>query len=679
MPQDLETDRQTMDPILIVDDNHLTLILLETTLTRSGYPVVKAENGREAIDIIESRPISMVICDYQMPATTGVDVLLRAIEKQPDAARILITGNKELSIALEAINIGQVSNILTKPWEDIELLQIVKNSLEKYNLIKENQKLQKLIFAQHQELLYNHDNLIKEHELGIRIHEALLIGKIPKQTPGFSIAAASSSSKELGADFFDFYQPAPHIFDFLIGDAMGTGISSALVGTAIKAQLTRFVLKPSSYQVNDKQKNWTEDILSIEEIMSNLQEELAHKLLHLEYFASLFFVRFNCLKKDISYIDCGAAKPIHYHALSKTTSLLSGRNLPLGTIDTDNYESIKASYRVGDIFLFYSNQFFFNSKTEEEYSLFLSKLLIEHAESNEQELIEIIKKNIQIFSGQSLPENEPTFIVIRITAEHPERNLSNTLGKFSADLSQLKALRSFIERLCHKAPGLADPLASQLQLAINEIFCNIIDHGQNGQEKLSEIVIEATYSEEGMTFDIADQGFSFDPSKVEEPSLTGEKTRGFGLYIIREIADEIVYIPKRGKEGWNHLRLFKKYIFGEGLMEFDADKKNNILILTPKIAALDAKDSSEFKEKIYELINQHQCYNVVFDLSKVFFIDSSGLGSFLSILRTLHTKGGEMKLACLNKPIRTMFELVSMHKILEIYNSTDDAARSFQH
>ncbi len=113
-------------------------------------------------------------------------------------------------------------------------------------------------------------------------------------------------------------------------------------------------------------------------------------------------------------------------------------------------------------------------------------------------------------------------------------------------------------------------------------------------------------------------------------------------------------------------------------MQFQHSTENNVLVITPQGKSLDAKEAPQFKENVLRLIEQKHVSDVVFDLHELQFIDSSGLGTFLSVLRVLNNTGGELKLACLNKPIRMMIELVSMHKIFEIYNSTQDAVRSFK-
>ena len=70
--------------------------------------------------------------------------------------------------------------------------------------------------------------------------------------------------------------------------------------------------------------------------------------------------------------------------------------------------------------------------------------------------------------------------------------------------------------------------------------------------------------------------------------------------------------------------------------------------------------------------------HVVFDLSNVEFVDSSGLGSILSCLRLLNASGGDLKLCHMRKPVRVLFELVRMHRVFDIAETLDDAVKAFQ-
>lgn len=112
-------------------------------------------------------------------------------------------------------------------------------------------------------------------------------------------------------------------------------------------------------------------------------------------------------------------------------------------------------------------------------------------------------------------------------------------------------------------------------------------------------------------------------------------------------------------------------------MEITHTVKHDILVVSLTSDRLDAKDATEFKHDVLHLINETGKYQVVFDMNKLLFIDSSGVGILLSILRFLNSQGGELKLSGLTQPVRTLLELVSIHKIFEIFKTTDEAIESF--
>lgn len=112
-------------------------------------------------------------------------------------------------------------------------------------------------------------------------------------------------------------------------------------------------------------------------------------------------------------------------------------------------------------------------------------------------------------------------------------------------------------------------------------------------------------------------------------------------------------------------------------MEFSHVIRDNILIVTPQGESLNAMTAPSFKEKALDFIHRERLTKVIFDLSQLRFIDSSGLGAFLSMQRTLNKQGGMLKLAHLNQSIQTMFEIVSMHRIFDIFPTVEDAVKSF--
>lgn len=102
--------------------------------------------------------------------------------------------------------------------------------------------------------------------------------------------------------------------------------------------------------------------------------------------------------------------------------------------------------------------------------------------------------------------------------------------------------------------------------------------------------------------------------------------------------------------------------------------KNDVMIFKIAVDVLDASNSKEFKAEIVPLLDANP--KAVFDMSLVTFIDSSGLGALLSCLRKLNSAGGDLRLAGLTKPARSLLELVRMHKIVETFDTTEEAVAS---
>lgn len=69
--------------------------------------------------------------------------------------------------------------------------------------------------------------------------------------------------------------------------------------------------------------------------------------------------------------------------------------------------------------------------------------------------------------------------------------------------------------------------------------------------------------------------------------------------------------------------------------------------------------------------------NYVIDLKQVDFMDSAGLGTLIAVLKRITERGGDMKIACLQKKPRMVFEITRAYKIFEIYDSVDEALRMF--
>ncbi len=117
-------------PILVVDDEPSVLSALKREL-KSIAPVYTANTPSEALNILKSSTISVVISDYRMPEKDGVSFLSelkRTISYEP--VKILLTAYSEAEIAIEAINRAGIYYFVRKPWVGAELETLVRRAME---------------------------------------------------------------------------------------------------------------------------------------------------------------------------------------------------------------------------------------------------------------------------------------------------------------------------------------------------------------------------------------------------------------------------------------------------------------------------------------------------------------------------------------------------------------------
>lgn len=126
--------------VLVVDDEPANLRLLKRVLS-GDYQVLAAESGAQAVEILKSEDVSLIITDQRMPSMSGVQLLEHSLTIRPDAIKILLTGYTDVQSLIDAINSGHVYKYIPKPWDADELKLTVKRALEAYDLKRRNEKL----------------------------------------------------------------------------------------------------------------------------------------------------------------------------------------------------------------------------------------------------------------------------------------------------------------------------------------------------------------------------------------------------------------------------------------------------------------------------------------------------------------------------------------------------------
>jgi DNA-binding NtrC family response regulator len=114
--------------ILIVDDDPTVLALLRAILTRAEFGVLEAQDGLEALEILNARSVDLVITDLNMPRADGLQVLRRTRERYPKTPVLMMAGEGSIRDCVEAIRAGAF-NFLTKPFHPKDLLEIIRQAI----------------------------------------------------------------------------------------------------------------------------------------------------------------------------------------------------------------------------------------------------------------------------------------------------------------------------------------------------------------------------------------------------------------------------------------------------------------------------------------------------------------------------------------------------------------------
>lgn len=150
--------------VLVVDDDHNICTLISRWLTKAGYAVNLAFNAQQALDLLEQKPIALMLTDINMPGKTGIELIEITHTKYSKMAAVMMTAEDDRSIAMRALELGSYGYII-KPIDKNELLISVAYAMRMRATVLQNRlfsnEMERLVAERNQELLRKRDELIK--------------------------------------------------------------------------------------------------------------------------------------------------------------------------------------------------------------------------------------------------------------------------------------------------------------------------------------------------------------------------------------------------------------------------------------------------------------------------------------------------------------------------------------
>ncbi|ACF43305.1 SpoIIE family protein phosphatase [Pelodictyon phaeoclathratiforme] len=533
--------------ILFVDDEQDTLGSLSRFLRKEPYIKHFTTSGKEALQLLETHDIQILLTDLRMPEMSGMELINRIKISHPDIVRVILSGIHDIDQIIESINTGEVFRFIPKPIEPQGFKKIITDAIDYYQLKTEREMLFDQLETKNKELskandarcvmsaelrqseaqfrtmndsafdpifllneqgfivyvnlaaetifgiterafhlkkftdiispqpdscsLYNackkpfqnlaslrngnvrqiegikkdggtiplevttgtvmldsvHHTVIiardissrieeeksrvryehMQQELEAQIEQKLLQSTIPNSLDGALMGQFTVSSGHLNGDFAEFILYDNKHADIIIGDVMGHGILSALVGAGLKTLFLKTVAQ---------QKHQRHKLPELQDIVTNVHKQCILELLEIGIYATLLFIRLDLENMEFSMIDCGHTPSIHFHADEGVCTLLKGENLPVGMIEKQEYQTITFPLEQDDILVMYSDGI--TESLLPDNTLFgterLSDLIAQYHKLQPEALVEKISNHVFELTGRRTFDDDATCIVIRI-------------------------------------------------------------------------------------------------------------------------------------------------------------------------------------------------------------------------------------------------------------------------
>jgi DNA-binding NtrC family response regulator len=175
--------------ILIIDDEDAIRESLDTLLTLEGFSVNMAVDGRSGMELLARNEYDLLLLDLALPGQSGIDLLPRIIEMQPNLPIIMITAYGTVGNVVDAIRAG-AENFVQKPWDNEKLLADIRAAVARHRAEEEVVQLKRTLKQR-----YNFENIVGKSEPMLRLFD--LVAQVAPSRSTVLIQGESGTGKEL--------------------------------------------------------------------------------------------------------------------------------------------------------------------------------------------------------------------------------------------------------------------------------------------------------------------------------------------------------------------------------------------------------------------------------------------------------------------------------------------------
>ena len=339
---EMSTANNSREEVLIVDDDALSRKILAQLLTSAGYNCYVCENGVEALKMIQAKPPSLLLLDFDMPGANGAEVLRQLRSDQHHAVAhvptIMLTGHGSEESEVSCLQAG-ADDFVTKPVNTAVLHARIETQLRLRSMRRQLEK-------QNDELeLWRRD--LERDLAAARLTQQSLIPQKPLVLPGWEVATCYRPVIQVGGDIYGWLRMKDDRVLFWIADGSGHGAAAALLTTLAKLLFHHGNVEHSSPA----------------RVMEAVNDDF-RSIFGGRSFMTAMCVALNHTNGSAHIVGAGHPPLLIVRHNGATESIASVAP-PLGLIGRPKFVETAHDFKPGDAFLLYTDGLFGPSKNEQ--------------------------------------------------------------------------------------------------------------------------------------------------------------------------------------------------------------------------------------------------------------------------------------------------------------------------
>gem|GEM_PF-456516 len=375
--------------ILVADDTIANRRLYSALLKKTGFGVITAEDGQEALDSIYENSPSLVVLDYMMPKMSGLEVLeaLRANDNTKRLPVVMLTASAEPDHIDRALAAG-ANDYITKPVNSKLLINRLKA------MIAANTPRDRTSESRRT------DALMAELEEASRVQQAQL-PSVPFKWKDWRVTGAVAPSGEVGGDLFDLVPLEDDRFVAFLLDVSGHGTASALVAAETRAEFRHLLAKRE-----------------LPEAFAHLNDHLARRATG--KYCCLAAVE---IKQDAIRIINAGLPPVAVLRGTKVQDQVWGSGMPIGMFEGGEYEVTELPVQGGDRVILLSDGLTEPFGATDDAAAAIERLALWPSVTDEVPSPEALRGRIRTVTRESAPEliDDATALILRLNSTVQEQ------------------------------------------------------------------------------------------------------------------------------------------------------------------------------------------------------------------------------------------------------------------